>query len=173
MINLQDNSHQRSEVLISKSVLIHGDMWQEVLSHSVLPSVSTHALHRGWCNIVVYVIYDVDRRMLWLYLFYFKLLEIFFMQNMYTFYVCFKWSVCVCVCVCVYSRCHGEPLIINHVIDKQATRSITGIKHKLLAVGKKLDIINTVDDTCSFPCTLKLLKIFAILCQHKYTILGL
>jgi len=67
--------------------------------------------------------------------------------------------------VCVYSQCHGKPLIINHVIDKQATRSKTGIKHKLLAVEKKLDIVNTVDDTCSFRCTLKLLKIFAILCQ--------
>ena len=66
---------------------------------------------------------------------------------------------CVCVCVCLQS------MIVNHVIDKQATRSKTGIKHKLLAVEKKLDIINTVDDTCSFPCTLKLQKIFAILCQ--------
>jgi hypothetical protein len=45
----------------------------------------------------------------------------------------------------VYSKCHGKPLIINHVIDKQATRSKTGIKHKLLAVEKKLDIINMVD----------------------------
>jgi len=69
-----------------------------------------------------------------------------------------------CVCVCVYSRCCGEPLIINRVIDKQATISITGIKHKLLAVEKKLDIINTVD-ICSFPCTLKLQKIFAVMCQ--------
>jgi hypothetical protein len=51
------------------------------------------------------------------------------------------------------------------VIDKQATISITGIKHKLLAVEKKLDIINTVDDICSFPCTLKLQKIFAVLCE--------
>jgi hypothetical protein len=64
--------------------------------------------------------------------------------------------------------------IINHMIDKQANRSKTDIKHTLLAVEKKkLDIINTVDNTCSFPCTLKLLKIFAILCKHKYTILSL
>jgi hypothetical protein len=42
-------------------VLIHGDMWQEAPSHSVLRSVSTRALHRGLCSIVGYVIYDVDR----------------------------------------------------------------------------------------------------------------
>jgi hypothetical protein len=83
---------------------------------------------------------------------------------MYIHFVFASNGVCV---VCVYSRCRREPVIINHAIDKQVTISKTGIKHKLLAVGKKLDIINTVDDTCSFPCTAKLLKIFAILCQRN------
>jgi len=77
------------------------------------------------------------------------------------------YILCLLQMACVYSRCCGEPLIVNRVIDKQETRSKTGIKHKLLEVEKMLDIINTVDDTCNFPCTLKLQKIFAILCHLK------
>lgn len=132
-----------------------------------------HQFPRMHCNIVGYVIYDVDRHG--------------FNGTCYgcTCFILNYWKYSLCkmyipfvlasngVFVCVYGRCCGEPLIINHVIDKQANRSKTGIKHKLLAVEKKLDIINTVDDTCSFPCTLKLLKIFAIMCQHKYTVLSL
>lgn len=47
-MHLLDPFYHRSEVQISNSLLIHGNLWQEMTSHSALPSVSTCAFHKAW-----------------------------------------------------------------------------------------------------------------------------
>ena len=49
--------------------------------------------------------------------------------------------------VCVQS---AQPLIIEHLVSI-AAMSKTSIKHKMLSVQEKLDIINTVNCTEHFP----------------------
>jgi hypothetical protein len=47
-------------------------------------------------------------------------------------------------CLCAYSFCPVAPLVVECVISMAAV-SKTGIKHKLLSIQEKLDVMNTMD----------------------------
>jgi len=66
----------------------------------------------------------------------------------------------------VYS-CSVEPLVIDHIISGAAA-SKTGVKHKLLSIQEKLNVIKTVKATENFCCRKSLSKGLHFYVNCKY-----